>query len=495
MLAALFVTVGLVVIATTTGVTAAMIGTQHPKDVVRTMPSANHPVAVPLQWLPLLLATSEVGVQNGGSLPWSLRDAEKVDGIATGVAIPNAATTAGTAWLPNVTANRLGLGLENGDADLRGYCAKTAPVPGSCSQSSCGSWKLRTLRSCVARCQGCERCHFVSFSRRHRDCSWFFDCDLSRLGQSDSGESFRTFAVAKSSPRPSVMPPQPQLIIGMGVVPPRLQYLPHVLSSFARQTRPPDRILVATPVTYLRFNVTGAFRTQLAAVVGRFPMVEAVPCAMDMGPGSKLLCTLHRALKLTALASNRETALVLADDDAVYHPWALQRLDAAVRQNASQSYTYFRGHSLGPISAAHPNSELIMGQGVDLFSIPLHAGMARQQAARALAFFSTLQEYDERYFYHDDVWISIWLQDQLRLPICSVDVPDGAVLAWRSAAPSGNWHDAAGLFSLQDARLQRGPLTGALSQARRVWLSKTRDLSVPYVTPPCAPVCVCANLK
>ena len=136
-----------------------------------------------------------------------------------------------------------------------------------------------------------------------------------------------------------------------------------------------------------------------------------------------------------------------------------------------------------------------MGQGVDLFSIPLHAGMARQQAARALAFFSTLQEYDERYFYHDDVWISIWLQDQLRLPICSVDVPDGAALAWRSAAPSGNWHDAAGLFSLQDARLQRGPLTGALSQARRVWLSKTRDLSVPYVTPPCAPVCVCANLK
>ena len=84
---------------------------------------------------------------------------------------------------------------------------------------------------------------------------------------------------------------------------------------------------------------------------------------------------------------------------------------------------------------------------------------------------------------------------QLRLPICSVDVPDGAVLAWRSAAPSGNWHDAAGLFSLQDARLQRGPLTDALSQARRVWLSKTRDLSVPYVTPPCAPVCVCANLK
>ena len=51
---------------------------------------------------PLLLVVVMASVRPcRGEICNALRDAEKVDGIATGVAIPNAITTAGTAWLPN----------------------------------------------------------------------------------------------------------------------------------------------------------------------------------------------------------------------------------------------------------------------------------------------------------------------------------------------------------------------------------------------------------
>ena len=30
--------------------------------------------------------------------------------------------------------------------------------------------------ACFALCGGCERCHFVSYSRQDQDCSWFRSC-------------------------------------------------------------------------------------------------------------------------------------------------------------------------------------------------------------------------------------------------------------------------------------------------------------------------------
>ena len=35
-------------------------------------------------------------------------------------------------------------------------------------------------RACLARCNACERCNFVSFSRRLGDCSWYARCDTVR---------------------------------------------------------------------------------------------------------------------------------------------------------------------------------------------------------------------------------------------------------------------------------------------------------------------------
>ena len=66
-----------------------------------------------------------------------------------------------------------------------------------------GSWTLppRVLtwpaaeHSCIQRCLRCERCRYVSFSLRYRDCSWYASCDLGRLRSRPPG--FRTIQVSR----------------------------------------------------------------------------------------------------------------------------------------------------------------------------------------------------------------------------------------------------------------------------------------------------------
>ena len=92
-------------------------------------------------------ALEKVGVQNGVSL----HDAEKVDGVATGVAIPN-----GSARFPTVTANR----APGSDGyPVSGFCQATEwsdggnLLNGPCPSSSHGAWWSRGLTGCPAHPQ------------------------------------------------------------------------------------------------------------------------------------------------------------------------------------------------------------------------------------------------------------------------------------------------------------------------------------------------------
>ena len=95
-----------------------------------------------------------------------------------------------------------------------GYCERTqspraatqatvySPESWTCNAGFSGDWSLsreETLSlssaqaACVQRCRACQRCRYVSYSRTHRDCSWFARCDLARLHQKPEG--FHTLAV------------------------------------------------------------------------------------------------------------------------------------------------------------------------------------------------------------------------------------------------------------------------------------------------------------
>ena len=81
------------------------------------------------------------------------------------------------------------------DAAL-GYCQGTTFRQVDCSTASSGAWRLEAddLKSwelaalaCAARCAACSGCQFISLARRHRDCSWFSRCSLSRLKRAPEG--------------------------------------------------------------------------------------------------------------------------------------------------------------------------------------------------------------------------------------------------------------------------------------------------------------------
>ena len=74
-----------------------------------------------------------------------------------------------------------------------GVCGGTSwTTPDVCSGSaSCESHQsgavharennITSLEQCIQQCERCERCNFVSFSLANDDCSWYVDCDMSRL--------------------------------------------------------------------------------------------------------------------------------------------------------------------------------------------------------------------------------------------------------------------------------------------------------------------------
>lgn len=86
-----------------------------------------------------------------------------------------------------------------------GFCAKTLEGPSDCAAGDMGSWPLgkalgrdAAREACRSRCRACARCRFVSWSLKHRECSWFYDCDLASLP--NAPESFHTLQLARAKP-------------------------------------------------------------------------------------------------------------------------------------------------------------------------------------------------------------------------------------------------------------------------------------------------------
>ena len=75
-----------------------------------------------------------------------------------------------------------------------GFCRATPSAKGDCARGEMGSVALhaltrqRGMQQCAAFCRQCARCRFVSLSVRHRDCSWFYACDVQQLAGTSSRE-------------------------------------------------------------------------------------------------------------------------------------------------------------------------------------------------------------------------------------------------------------------------------------------------------------------
>lgn len=85
-----------------------------------------------------------------------------------------------------------------------GHCG-TARHGGECATDIKGSWSLNlttswdaVLDQCNTLCKSCARCSVISYSVKHRDCSWWSHCDLMRLKTNVAG--FRTLRIRADQP-------------------------------------------------------------------------------------------------------------------------------------------------------------------------------------------------------------------------------------------------------------------------------------------------------
>ena len=101
--------------------------------------------------------------------------------------LPDASSKAG-ALLPAALRPATGDAVERLPLERHwfpGYCAETSIGASDCETGYEGSWQLpasqftseaKARTACLARCESCRRCAYVSVSRLFRDCSWYAHC-------------------------------------------------------------------------------------------------------------------------------------------------------------------------------------------------------------------------------------------------------------------------------------------------------------------------------
>ena len=117
---------------------------------------------------------------------------------------------------------------------------------------------------------------------------------------------------------------------------------------------------------------------------------EVVFCRTDYGPGSKLLCP----LKYMTVKEKASSYVTLVDADVVYLPYVRVAVESHVSFSTAVS---FWGYQVGPYQ---------MLQGADAFTMHLsHLGRVYHWYSFVVTKFPFLK-------WHDDVWISFYLDTQ-----------------------------------------------------------------------------------
>jgi len=212
------------------------------------------------------------------------------------------------------------------------------------------------------------------------------------------------------------------LFVAITTIPARLPRVSQTILSLAAQSRPPQKILLSAPMQFRRFPNASMNLSLVKAQLGKSvkgvaaaALLETHVCDQDYGPGTKLLCVMDRLDELSQQLQQLGTSsvAVLADDDREYKPTALQLLEKALLRPGlpSSAIAYsFTTYML-------PGTSISIGQGADIFALPL--GDLGTRAA-ALSFFELCLSVDERFYFHDDVWISLYLAHVRGVPVCDI---------------------------------------------------------------------------
>lgn len=198
------------------------------------------------------------------------------------------------------------------------------------------------------------------------------------------------------------------LFVAMTTIPPRAgRPLQRAVDSLFTQRRLPDRVVVSASSVYKRFPSQHVNLTALA----KREKLETLNACADAGPGTKLLCALPRLRELAAATGAPSDAFaVLLDDDLRYRPWALQWLERAINDDTSRvrhaySYDVYTITPEGRAVTGGLYRGLLVGAGHALYA------MRVSELDGVEDFFGCVRALEPRATYHDDVILSMFLQD------------------------------------------------------------------------------------
>jgi hypothetical protein len=203
----------------------------------------------------------------------------------------------------------------------------------------------------------------------------------------------------------------------MTTMPGRSKSVAQAVASVRNQERRPDHIIVSAAVAFTRLTQVGeGARMDFAALSERTGSdVEVLKCPHDHGPGTKLLCALPRLRQLAAQSggSLQSSFVALVDDDLVYRRWALTLLELAIRDDMHaerHAYSYdvytLTGDGRSVTAAQYPG--LLVGSGHSLFAFRLSLLEGVEE------FYECLHALEPLAAWHDDVWLSMFVQDLKR---------------------------------------------------------------------------------
>ena len=188
------------------------------------------------------------------------------------------------------------------------------------------------------------------------------------------------------------------------------------MDSIFKQRRLPDKLLVSASDRYKRFGDANVDLASLRADDGLHPnlfetRLKRLSSCEDQGPGTKLLCALPMLRSLAAAEPDgRRAFVVLLDDDLRYRRFALEWLELAIQSDGraerrALSYDVYtltpEGHAV--LGGLYPGLLVGAGHALFAFEVRLLDGIE--------AFFQCVRALEPRATYHDDVVISMFLQD------------------------------------------------------------------------------------
>lgn len=179
------------------------------------------------------------------------------------------------------------------------------------------------------------------------------------------------------------------IFVGLASIPGREYGTVQTINSILQQSLLPAKIILTVCYTYTRFpNKT--YNTDIIRKYINNPLLEIYHSEIDYGPISKLFGVIDNIS-----TSNKNTFIVLIDDDLFYKPYMLQTFYDNINNNPSNAYSFWTYHN--------PINNCMVGEGSAGFAINATI------LGKIKNYYHDCISYDKRLYYQDDLIISTYL--------------------------------------------------------------------------------------